>query len=316
MTCETNMGIQILEVSKEDLLSMKWRCMTHADADGIVSAWICKSIDILSRLKFPKEFGDYKEEPCDLMLDMRPIDNKFNGIVIDHHLDHPKERQYRLVWGYVPTSLLCYELFKDKIPEDELWKVAIGIAGDGQPEHIPLEIINKFPELFYSDIYFGWKDEYSILLCFRASSLINACCRLNNPTQAFTRLDKAKTLMDLLDDQVLKNSIEELRRLRSQVEKKMKVIRGARAIYIEIETPAKLEGVIAQSIMDKKDMTVICLNKETGNFSIRGYLALWYCKEVISQIEGVTCGGHAKFVGGKIMPSRYFNFRKQIMKFL
>jgi len=315
MSWEKSVSIQLEEFPRDGFYKKRWRCLTHGDADGIVSAWICKKADILAGIEFPEEFGDYHGKTADLMLDMRPVDPEFVGVVIDHHLEHPSERKYKLIWGNAPTTFLCYELFKDKIPEDELWKVAIGIAGDGQPELIPLEIIDRYPELFYQDVYFGWKDEFSILLCFRGSSLINACCRLNSPTLAFERLDKAKTLMDLISDSSLRSSLEELRRLRSNAEKKMRVIRGSKAYYVEIESPARIEGMIAQSLMEKTSATVICLNKETMKFSIRGYLALWYCK-LLREVEGITCGGHAKYVGGKIATSKYFDFRKRVMKLL
>jgi len=86
----------------------------HDDGDGVASAVLFSYVlGYRPKLYSPSVFGDYDQ---DVALDLgRPLTDNYQGLCIDHH-DHDESPNYRLVKGYVPTGMLVYSLFKDRIP--------------------------------------------------------------------------------------------------------------------------------------------------------------------------------------------------------
>ena len=163
---------------------------THDDADGITSAVLLAHAFPIKKVNCPEDFGDFEAkadlakgyQPPDLVTDMVPKDPEYSGLVIDHHPSHPEEskRKYILVWDGIPTTGIVYKLFKDQIPKEYHWKVAVGLCGDGQPELIPAEIWTSCPSLLdsytvpyekYGKITFG-----KIPVFLKLSAMINAPC--------------------------------------------------------------------------------------------------------------------------------------------
>ena len=121
-----------------DIKLGKIRVSSHSDADGVYSTSLLATIFPIEEVVFPDVFGEVLDE--DVVLDQVPIKPEYSGIVIDHHPQHLERRKYTLVLGDSPTSVVVYDLFKDKIKKEDLWKVIGGAVGDGQGETIPEEI--------------------------------------------------------------------------------------------------------------------------------------------------------------------------------
>ena len=125
------------------------RC--HWDADGVTSGHFASFGINDSQVvvgTYEKGFGDTSQlTKDDWILDMRPSDPKWDGNCIDHHLPHDKKHKYRLISDDVPATLITWREFKKDIPKKEWWKIAIGLAGDGQPELIPTEVFQECPTL-------------------------------------------------------------------------------------------------------------------------------------------------------------------------
>lgn len=297
----------------------------HDDADGVTSAVLLSFVFKINRVWAPEDFGEwpitpYKiegkgefEMPPDVCVDMIPANPNWDGLAIDHHPRHLPEgqRTYRLIHGEVPTGILIYLLFKDWIPKEQKWKVAISGIGDGQPELIPPEIWRENPILLEETVSV-WKDwkkvgfqtSKPIPIYYRLSSGINAACKIPEKWYlAYSVLRNAKTPLDLLNDPSLKTAKEMIKEEKEKVLKEtipLQLRNGLRFWVFDSET--KIERTLAYEMAQKDLQTTIVLNKKTGRGSIRGTLAtLVY--EHLSQ-NGFKSSGHAGFGGIRLSSSQ------------
>jgi len=280
----------------------------HHDADGLISAYFTKiGLGTNSKIVVTEEFGEAPNwKDGDYMVDMRPKDPNFNGVVIDHHPDHPpiSQRKYKLIWADKPASILCWEYFKDKIPKNEWWKVVIGAAGDGQVEKVPFEVFDSCPELFKASVWKSksWSGKWSIsgypaykLL----SSPINAFARFGQYDEALHIIEKAKTPLDILHSNDVYSKRDELKRVFEDVMSKSDVYDfGNLKVIIFASQKVRLSGYIA-SVLGEDVGTVLAINKVDGSLSLRGDLALYY-KEKLKSLKYLEIDGHPGYMGGKI----------------
>ncbi|RLG92276.1 hypothetical protein DRO37_09430, partial [Candidatus Bathyarchaeota archaeon] len=102
------------------------RIHAHHDADGVsaVAMYILANNYVSSEVAFPEIFGEFAED-TKVMIDMYPNKPDFEGLVIDHHPDIWREKRFQLIHSDIkPASLLVYELYKDRIPQERWWYVA------------------------------------------------------------------------------------------------------------------------------------------------------------------------------------------------
>lgn len=224
----------------------------------------------------------------------------------DHHPGHPPadQRKYKLVWGEVPASLVVFKTFKDIIPEEQWWKIAIGCVGDGQPELIPSVIWKKFPSLLenYTSIWeqYGKLNFNEFPVYLRLSSNINAACKIPDKWYiAYQVLRAAKSPWQILEDPALVAA-------KRTIDDEMKrVIRDTHCIDMNanfrlwvIQTEFKIERSLAWRSEEKSHKTTLVMNEKTGRISMRGPLSEFYCEELAK--VGYSIHGHPGFSGGKL----------------
>jgi hypothetical protein len=280
----------------------------HHDADGLTSAYLTSFGVPEPEIIVVEKFGDTsKWVKGSYMVDMKPDDPNIEGIVIDHHPDHPSlaERKYSLTWETKPASILCWQKFKDSIPKSQWWKTVIGAVGDGQAEKIPFEIWNECPALmqytntFISHSYGEWKVSYRPVYQLLSSG-INAFARYGDYNTPLKIMEKCKTPFDLISNSQVNMQKSKLSNTKSG--DFAKVLQDARVYplnnltYIVYNSPnIRLSGYIASVIQSNKD--VICalaVNEDNGSLSLRGDNAN-YIKGILSKLDYVTVDGHDGF---------------------
>ena len=280
---------------------------THDDADGIAALvlfTLAKKLDYTKDDKFEicHEFG-FNSPDVDVVLDMRPNDANYKGIVIDHHPDHPTERKYNLIHDNVPAGVIVFNTFKDDIPKEHWWKVCVAASGDGQPEAIPPEVFAEFPNLLshVANYYSKSNKTFSYPLYNALSSLINAPCRNGKPDVAFEVLLEAKTPYDILANEVLNSNKTALNAKFNKAVNNCNIFDiGKNLRYVKYSSSAKLGGRLGYKLNDGNDnLTLIILNTNSNTMSIRGHLSAYLCYKFEGD-DNVKVGGHLGFAGGKV----------------
>ena len=284
------------------------KIVTHHDADGVSSAiLLLKSLGLKYNeveIIFPEEFGDVTSNP-DFCLDMRPDKGSehFIGSVIDHHPGHPKEHDYQLYWEDVPTSVVVFNNFNDLIDSKDRWYAAVGAVGDGQPEKIPYQLFQEFPELLdikRTKVYKGKFTEFTELPLYKSiSSPVNALIRIGKPIEALRLLWDCKNPSDIL-------KVKEFEIAKAKMWAEINKVLNTKGIsyrigyYIHvwtIESRYNIGGVIASMDSSDNGVTSIVYNKKTGAGNIRGDLSKLIEMKFLE--HGITAGGHYGFAGFK-----------------
>ena len=278
-------------------------CSAHRDADGVTSAVLLAHAGVIKEVFFPEDFGEvkFRGKIATLVVDQVPNDPTWDKICVDHHPDHPETRAYKLIHDSVPASLLVYRLVKDKIEYKYAWKVAVGLVGDGQPELIPLEIWENYPELleevgnvrdYQGRTYLSTYPVYTLL-----SSYINAPCRLGQPYEAYIILKNATSPYDIVRNEKLKAFKDTLRKEADRILKNYSAI-VIRSVILWIVSSDYNVGFLASRLQSDKSKTVVLVNEKTRQGSIRGALAT-LLKERLNR-QGFKVGGHSGFCGFKL----------------
>jgi len=276
---------------------------SHHDADGVASAVLLKKAESFNDdVWFPEEFGatTMGNTQASIMLDMRPNDPNWDGLCIDHHPDHPEQRNYDLIWDSKPATLIVYEKYKSAIPEEEAWKVVVGVCGDGQPELIPSEVWKKFPSLRYKrTLQFRGGNFSQFPLYKLLSSLVNSACRINKAEVAFTELLNAKSPMQLFNSEILNKCKEDVKRAYNKIISEAIMMQQGDILLVEYYDDYRMEGYVASSVYTSGTVDALCViahNLQSGAFSIRGDLTN-LVMELLRE-QGIETGGHAGFAGG------------------
>ena len=279
----------------------------HHDSDGITSAYLTSFGVKNAKLDgWDGAFGDTTGlKAGDWMVDMRPKHNMMNLNVIDHHLPHPKDRKYNLIYDRPePASLQCWEYFKDYIPKEEWWKVVIGIVGDGQPELIPPQVFESCPMLLTNwktsmyQNYGKWKVNYFPMYKLMSSG-INAILRRHDFETAIQVMKYVKTPDQLLND-------SRIAKAKAQVSAEFKRIQDNCKSYelplvnvFVYESQYRMTGYIASTMGGATDKTTIAINSLDQSGSLRGDLAE-YIKYKTRDLDYLTLDGHSGFMGMKV----------------
>jgi len=298
--------LNLEEIKKELENKKNLKVAFHSDADGIGSLSLAKCVLDIKEINSPDIFGDYEEE--DLSLDLGPpISKNFKGIVIDHHVH--ENPYYPLIHDVVPTGLIVYNLWKDKIPKEESWKVVISLVGDGQPELIPNEIFELHPYLLQKrgNIYKTYSkiNIYDYPIYLMLSSPINSMCRTGNIIPAVKLVTRAKDPLDILESEIAKNDILLVSKEEDRIFQDYKEINVLNdyCLFYSFRSKFKMCGRIAGKLQNQdRNRTYIVLNEENGAISIRGYLASFIGSKL--KESGFTCGGHAGFWGGHLLENQ------------
>jgi len=298
---------------------------THGDADGLASCALIKSFSTQRILvNIPTIFGHIHTRST-LVLDQIPK-KRIKALVIDHH---PSEmhagHNYPLIHDTVPTSLIVYSVFKDLIPEEERWKVAVGLVGDQQPYMIPNEIWETYPELLDELVSIGkstrtsryWQASNPLWLSL---SNINYLCRLagNAPYQALDLLITAKSPYELIYNEAILNArdviLKETERLTR--ESKRMIDLGVVRIWF-IDSEYIVEGLLSSSLQSLDKKTLIVFNENTNKFSMRGVLTRYLIEKLQNKYE---VGGHPLAGAGVLREGRtvteFMNDLRSILKTL
>lgn len=283
----------------------------HKDADGVYSTALLSTVFKIKYIYSPDRFQDYlyflEEQtnanlPIHIAVDLgQPLYKEYKNLVIDHHVH--EDPWYPLVWDNVPTGLIIYNLFKDKIPDDKKWYVAGSLIGDGQAELIPDEVWDLSPELL--GVYHRVYETYGQLKLSRGfplykllSSPINAMCRLGNAGEAVRQVVRTRSPKDILENKAMNSDKEtiEKERKRILIEYSPIDINHFLAIMV-IESNAWMVGRIASDLKNADDSkTYIVVNSKKEEISIRGDLAGYIGRKL--NASGFKCGGHEGYYGG------------------
>jgi len=282
----------------------------HSDADGLASACLIASVFKVredSDYPFsPEIFGDYMDS--NLAVDLgSPIDH-YDGIVIDHHPDHPDNPDYKLVLGNVPTGVVIFELFKDLIPDDKIWLVCLSACGDGQPEVIPEEVWIRSPYLWemqgkiYRDQYRRVRT-YPYPIFSKISSPINSMCRMGDVMGAYKLLRSAKSVRDVINNPVairaVKKIDEEVKRIFSTSDPPI-IEQVKHVAIVQIESEYSIAGRIATELYNSEPyLTFVVINTKHREVSVRGILTK-YITDRLSE-KGYIAGGHAGYGGVSLL---------------
>jgi len=289
----------------------------HNDADGVTSA-VLLSYALPTKTVFPKNFGEV-DPSYDIIVDQVPRDATFSNIVFDHHPGHPDEanRGYTLVYDTVPASLIVYRFVKNKIPKHMLWKVVVGVCGDGQPELIPTEVWDACPELC-NEIVMNKRGKYgkyvgSVPMWDSLSAPINYACRLAKagPELAYNLLRSFITPLDLIREPAFKSCRDEIIKDIEATVDGLQLVDCGKVIFGEIRSENKIESLISYRYL-KKSKVVCMVNSHSKSISIRGVYTKWLLDKL--QPKGWEVGGHAGFAGGNLGAKTAKELLKDIMK--
>lgn len=296
------------------------RIVTHWDADGI-TAGLFTSYGIpdseLQIAVYEKGFGciDGLTED-DWMVDMKPQDINWPGHVLDHHFPYDKDHKHKLIpdisnelYHYasdiIPASYIAWETFKDKIPKNEWWKLAIGLGGDGALDLMPTEVFDECPMLFHSiktsafQSYGKWSiNTYPLYTLL--SSCVNAFLRKGEYDTAIYTMKFCQSPMELYnlpDVQIAKKDISNEYKV-AVTDSEM--YEFGNLVVILFDSRYRMSGYIASSIMEAfKGKTIMAINNKSGSISLRGKQAPYY-KDKLRPLDYVTIDGHREYMGGKL----------------
>jgi len=301
--------IELFNIKQEEIISyLKEReplkVDFHRDADGVYSAALLGKVFKLDTkyLDSPEPFGNYNVD-SDVGLDFGSPIEEYNGLIIDHH-SH-EEPTYKLIWGDVPTGLIVYTLFRDKLEYCDRWKVCGSLVGDGRSELIPVEIWDHYPELLegrassvttsYGNLRFWTTPIYKLL-----SSCVNSMCRLGNAVDAVKIVMRARTPEEIVSNPAMINDINTIRTEESRIFKELVIKEiSSSVVYVEFKSPYWMVGRIASRLMyNNSNCTFVVVNKEKNTLSIRGDLASWIGTKLAG--ENFKVGGHPGYYGGTL----------------
>lgn len=287
---------------------------SHGDADGVYSTSILMKMFDIEEVEFPP-FNEYtKQVAVDLGY---PSIKGWKGIVIDHHvLDYPEEvfknPDIKLFLGYEPTAKVMWNLMKDKIPKDQIWKLVGSCCGDGQCEKVPDEVWDAFPILL-EERGFLKKGQYKVYttsfpLFYYLSSGINAMCRQGFPHQALDVVNMAKGPLDIIDNLQVREAKEQMNSEEASVYKSLPVAETIKNRYIVVKVKPSTSGINMASLIASKisgnspGKTIIVVDESTGKGSIRGVLAKYVSNKLVK--AGFKSGGHYGFSAFTCDPSK------------
>lgn len=280
----------------------------HDDADGISSGVLLTYVFKTHEVMSPDVFGAV--EDAEVCTDMKPLDPKWPGLCFDHHPNHPeeKDREYRLVWGDEPATKVVWDMFKQHIPEQHHWKMAIGTSGDGRAEIIPMSIWQRFPMLLsmYQSTYerYGKLTMYPMPMHMKIVSGLNACCKIPGKWYtAYQVLRAAEDPLDVIYDDAVKMAYKLVSEERRRCMKDYNIIDLNDHIRVwPIESEYKIERGLAWRAEQHDHKTSVVVNLKRGSMSIRGLLAELIYKELLA--KGYEVGGHPGFGGGFLKESQ------------
>jgi len=285
----------------------------HHDADGVYSASIIMSIFKVTEVQCPP----FNEYTTDVAVDLGyPFDQNYSGIVVDHHPDHPKDRKYKLFWDHVPTGVILYNELKDHLKKEDIWKVVGSATGDGQPEVVPDEIWESYPILLEERGVLG-RGQYKVYtsafpLFYFLSSGVNALCRLGFPLQALDIVNNAKSPLEVLDHQEVRDAVDQIRSEEDSIYRSKPLVETIKNRYIIIRfrtsSPAiRMSGFLASKISSNNPgKTIIAINEENGQVSLRGVLAKYVANKLSE--KGFKAGGHPGYCGANVSPEEIDKF--------
>ena len=281
----------------------------HHDPDGIVSSYFTTFEYPDSTIKIVEKFGDTQHwVDGSIMCDMRPDNPDIEGLVIDHHLPHPKEHKYTLISDDVPAGLIAWKQFKDKIPKSEWWKVSIALCGDGQPELIPTEVYKECPSLLKRvktsgyQSYGKWNINMFPIYKLMSSGL-NAIMRKGEYGQALDLLKYSISPFELYNSDATRVAKMEIKNDFKMAVTESEIVDYGNLALVIFHSHYRMSGYVASALMDTlRGKTIMAINKRNGSLSLRGDLAYYY-RDILSSIEYLKTDGHPGFCGGKLTKS-------------
>jgi len=278
----------------------------HRDADGVsaVAMYILAHNEAPTSVAFPEIFGEFADD-TEIMIDMYPNKPDFTGIVIDHHPDIWKEKKFQLIHSDLkPASLLVFELFKNKIPEERWWYVAVGLTGDASDCLIPIEVHKKFPILRRSVAATGkYGSTKDLPLWKYLPGIINAYCKTGRPQDALSTLLYCRDPIDLFEDEEGWDLKQLLMQEINRVEKNLKFVEITDSVLCaSFYSDYNIGGTLASRWHSSTAKTILIVNRKDWSFNIRGDLTYWLIYLLKQQFPDINVGGHPQAAGGIMNP--------------
>jgi len=298
-------------LNKEEFLSaverLEGTISAHSDADGISSAVLFNTLLSKQReVVFPEHFGDYTEETL-CMLDMKPREG-YRGYCIDHHPEHPSNREYTLLWDSVPTGLIIWNNYRERIPREKWWIVGCSCVGDGQPYLIPREVFREEPSLLDRTESLYPRESgvlesariYDSPVWLQLSSPLNNLAKVGLAQTAYELLKNTSRPIDLITDPAVLDAKE-----RVKEEKKNALRTGiyesiGEVIVGIVDSEVKIESEIARILESETKKTAIILNERRKAGSVRGVLSE-ELKALFRDGELLIVDGHSGYMGVEIV---------------
>lgn len=285
-------------------LTKRGTISTHADADGVASACLFNTLfDPPLPVEVQRIFGTWSTSTT-YVLDMVP-EGDYKEVVIDHH-QHPENPSYALKRQDVPTSLIIWNLWKDRIPREKWWLSAVGLVGDGQAALIPHDVFKQEPLLLQriTSIYPEGKSGFNIKVYdnpvwFQLSSPINALCKTRHENMAYNILNQADGPLDIVKNPVASEAKQSLNFEKNKWMREGSYFLIGEVIIGLVDSDYIIERDIARQIEQEKHSTTLIINERSKNGSVRGVLSTWL-EQLFADKTLLDIGGHPGFMGATL----------------
>lgn len=285
-------------------LTKRGTISTHADADGVASACLFNTLfDPALPVEVQKVFGTWSTSTT-YVLDMVP-EGEYKEVVIDHH-QHPENPPYALERQNVPTSLIVWNLWKDKIPREKWWLTAVGLMGDGQAALIPQDVFKQEPLLLQRipTIYPEGKSGFNIKIYdnpvwFKLSSPVNVLCKTRHGDMAYNILSEARGPLDAIMNPLVSEAKELFNAEKNKWMREGCYLKIGEVIIGLVDSNCIIERDIARQIEQEKHSTALIINERSKNGSVRGVLSTWL-EQLFADKTLLDIGGHPGFMGATL----------------
>ena len=149
-------------------------------------------------------------------------------------------------------------------------------------------------------------------LFYFLSSGVNALCRLGFPLQALDIVNNAKSPLEVLDHQEVRDAVDQIRSEEDSIYRSKPLVETIKNRYIIIRfrtsSPAiRMSGFLASKISSNNPgKTIIAINEENGQVSLRGVLAKYVANKLSE--KGFKAGGHPGYCGANVSPEEIDKF--------
>ncbi|MDD4876842.1 MAG: hypothetical protein PHQ86_06935 [Dehalococcoidales bacterium] len=296
------------------------KVLASSDPSGVFAAYFISLSLPVSNVEFMFKHGEIKDQSFDMIVDSTPVGD-YKGYVFDSHQFKPKDEKslpYKYKFFETPTAYGIADMFKEKIKQEDLWKVIGACVLEGRYDLISGSILENDKRLLERTVttYQKYKQEtietFTYPVYLRLSSPITSLCMVNEPRMAFDLLSYVEEPADLIFNKAVagaKNTINE--GVRVAVENSRTIDLDAYAFMV-IQVPEKfsditqirMEDALSYRLMQKMNKTVAVYNPYTRRGSVSGPLSLPILKALIDKKKA--------YGYGKTLFSTFYTYKEEL----